>query len=170
MRMTIEEIMSLSTNGMKKALKQAVDKAALKFLLKQKDKQSKGSELFYDSLQIQSYLTSGSKLSHREMKQLFQLRSRNLQIKDNFPNQYNDRDCVIHQCSGQDSQRGLFYCDYLEPIKIITESSVEYDDIFSNDISKQSLAMKITYQKYMSRMKYLASSSEMRTPGDQEDG
>ena len=170
MSMTKEETMSLSIIGMKKALKVATDTSAFEFLLKQKGKQSKGSELFYDSLQMQSYLKSGSKLSPREMKQLFQLRSHNLQLKDNFPNQFTDRDCVIPECSGQDSQRGLFYCNYLEPINTLTETAVEYDDIFSNEISKQKLAMKIIYQKYTSRNKYLASTSNMRTPGDQEDG
>ena len=164
-----ENIESFTKNGMNKALKEAIEKAAIKYLLKEKDKQSKGKELFYSSLQTQSYFKPDSNLSSREMKQMFQIRSRNLPLKDNFPNQFSDRNCVIPECAGQDSQRGLFHCNYLEPMNIILETGIEYEDIFSNNVSKQRCVMKVLYQKYESRLKYLASLTKKGTPGDQEE-
>ena len=162
LKLTIEEIKSSSKTGIKKSLNESINKAALDYLIKTKNKQSKGSELFYHSLEMQPYFQPQNRLSIRQMQQIFQLRSRNLPIKANFPNQFNDKRCVIPECSGQDSQRDLFNCKYLDPNNILMERSIEYEDLFSNDVKKQVLVMNILYQKYNSRLEYMASPHELR--------
>ena len=167
LNLTIEEIKSSSKTGIKKRLNESINKAALDYLIKTKNKQSKGRDLFYHSLEMQPYFLPQNRLSIRQMQQIFQLRSRNLPLKANFPNQFNDKRCVIPECSDQDSQKDLFHCKYLDPKNILMERSIEYEDLFSNDVKKQVLVMNILYKKYNSRLEYMASRAE--TPRDQED-
>ena len=157
--LSIEMIESMTKPNFKKYLLQSIPKAAFRFLQEKKSKQSKGSEIFYSALKTQSYFKAQSKLSARLMQKIFQLRSRNLPVKANFPRMHDNIKCVIPECNGEDSQKGLFFCEYLEPMNQVIDQYIQYEDIFTECVEKQKLVVNIIDQKYESRVKYLASQS-----------
>ena len=140
-------------------------KAAFAFLLKQKEKLSKGKEIQYNQLKLQNYLKSGNNLSVEQMRIIFMIRSRNLPVKRNFSKQFPDTKCVIPQCQGQDSQIHLFYCECIDNTNIIsTLHTSEYSDIFSENIIKQTLSMQILMKKYEGRQKFLSPHPRQGDP------
>ena len=155
--LTVEMIESMTKSKLKKYLSQSISKAAFKYLQEKKSKQSKGSEIFYSALKTQSYFKAKSELSVQMMQKIFQLRSRNLPVKANFPQMHVDVKCVIPECTGEDSQKGLFLCEYLEPINQIIHENIQYEEIFTDCVEKQKRIVNIIDQKYQSRVKYLAS-------------
>ena len=114
----------------------------------------------YKTLETQKYLRPESNLSLTMMRRIFQLRTRNLLLKRNFPNQFSDLSCVVPECDKEDSQPELIKCEYLEPKNTIGQTGIEYDDLFSDSVEKQVVITQMIYQKYQSRKKYLASSQE----------
>ena len=156
----LEEIESMTKREVKQKLKEAISKAAFEFLLTKKTQQSKGKEVQYNKLETQKYLRPESNLSLTMMRRIFQLRTRNLLIKRNFPNKFSDWSCVVPECDKEDSQPELLKCEYLDPKSTIGQNGIEYDDLFSDSVEKQVLITRIIYQKYQSRDKYLASSPE----------
>ena len=165
----MEEVETMSKNELKKMLKKKIDEAAMKYLNNVKQNQSKGRVLTYKTLNMQQYLKSESNLSVLEMCQIFQIRSQNLPVKANFSHQYKDTNCVVEKCNGEDSQEGLFYCNFLAPKNMIVRNQVEYEGIYSDDLNQQLEVARIVYQKFKSREKYLTSLNVKRTPGDQEE-
>ena len=153
--------------SVQKCLKESVETASFNFLMKKKVKQSKGSEIYYHKLEMQQYMKPKSKLSVRIMQQIFQARTRNLNLKKNFPNKFSDIKCVVPECDDDDSQKDLFDCRFLEPKQqVMTNGArVEYDDLFSDCVEKQVLVVQILNKKYQSRVKYLASQGG---PEDQD--
>ena len=91
------------------------------------------------------------------MQLIFQLRSRNLPLKCNFPSQYNDRKCIVNECSDEDSQSDLYTCKFLEPLNIIKTNDLEYHDIFGDEVTKQVSMMNLIMRKYESRLTVLSS-------------
>ena len=157
----VDKIKLMTRIQFRTQLKESISKAALLFLRTKKDQQSKGKEVLYHKLEVQLYLRPESKLSLTTMRRIFQLRSRNLPIKRNFPRKYSNLKCVVSECKKEDSQPELFRCPYLEPKQpIISQNGLEYEDLFSDSIEKQVLVTRILYGKFESRTRYLASSEE----------
>ena len=86
-----------------------------------------------------------------------------------FPQQHQDKDCVVDECDGEDLQRDLFYCKFREPRDVVMSDLVEYEEIFLNDVKKQMIVMQILFQKYNNMLNYIASLTERETQGDQEE-
>ena len=101
------------------------------------------------------------------MQKIFEARSRNIYIKKNFPNIFQDTKCVIPECDREDSQYDLFYCEFLSPRNQMMINPVQYRDIFSNCVEKQLLVTQILNQKYESRMKFMASLVDSGASEDQ---
>ena len=130
--------------------------------MEQTSRLSKGSEIIYTKLNMQSYLKPGNNLSVIDMRTIFMIRMRNLNIKCNFPSMYNDRKCIVPQCSDEDSQFHLYSysCQYLEENTISEVNNGSYYDIFSNNVRRQCEVMNIIMQHFMTRQTIL--SSQMR--------
>ena len=79
-KMTFEEIEKMSNNKFKQMVKNKTEEAALKYLIKEKDKQKKIANLNYTSLTMQEYLVEGSR-DIRIARVIFKARGRNLEIK-----------------------------------------------------------------------------------------
>ena len=157
LNINIENVENMTKSQCKKFLTQSIEKAALNYLKEKQSKQSKGKEIYYHNLKTQSYLSPKSKLSVSSMQKIFQLRSRNLPVKKNFPNCHSDTKCVVTECQDEDSQEGLFLCKYLGPWNQVIERNTKYEDIVLDDVIKQMQIVKIIDQKFQSRIKYLAS-------------
>ena len=130
-----EEIAQMSKLKFKRIVNIAVKKAALKFLSDHMEKLHKGKEIAYTTLKTQDYLKSGNGLNSTDMKDIFKMRSRNIFVKTNFPNMFNDDKCVVNLCTGKDDQKHIFECTHLKTNKFSVDN-VKYEEIFSNEVSK----------------------------------
>ena len=146
-----ETLLKMTKPKFKYFIKDACKKAAFKFLLKQKSKLSKGSEISYTCLQTQNYFLPENRLTVTEMQNIFLLRSRNLPVQCNFPKQFTDRKCIVDICNGDDKQEHIFDCKYLEEnTNTLTNESTSYADLFRNNIYKQVTTMYILMNKFKS--------------------
>ena len=77
-------------------------------LKREKESLRKGHEICYVSLETQSYLLSSSGVSLENMRRIYQLRTREIHLKENFPSAYPDTECLFPGCTEKDSQRHIF--------------------------------------------------------------
>ena len=90
--LTHEEITCMSKNSFKKVVKKHVEETGLKFL--KGHIKSKGKEIEYTDIKMRYYLTSNSLLTLQEKKEAFKIRTRMTEIKTNFPNKFDEYNCV----------------------------------------------------------------------------
>jgi transcriptional/translational regulatory protein YebC/TACO1 len=104
---SIEETMDKSAiinsteTSYKKVIKTKVRKAAFKYLTELKAKHSKIKQIEYEDLETQRYLTSPLS-SNEDVSFLFSLRSRFIDCKANFKNQYKDTNILCPVCKDKD--------------------------------------------------------------------
>ena len=90
--MTFEEIGQMSKFRFKNLVKEKAKEAAFKYLLEEKSKQSNILDLQYDKLEIQEYMTEGSR--NKEIaKVIYKARGKSLDIKTHKKWKYNDLQC-----------------------------------------------------------------------------
>ena len=142
LQLEIDDITLMTKNELKKNLKELISESAFKHLTKKKDQQSKGRQIHFPRFEMQKYLSAESRLSLTTMRRIFQLRTRNLPIKRNFPNKISDLSCVVPECDKEDSQAELFKCPYLEPKYAVGQRDIEYEDLFPNSVVRQVLEHK----------------------------
>ena len=124
---------------MKEIVKSAMEKAAFDFLIKEKNKKSKLSNLNYTSLQCQSYLLS-NKISTRR----FRARCRMINIGDNMGR----KDELCPACELElNTQKHITECIVIKmscPSILANKSESKYEDLFSDDPDKiNNIAEKI---------------------------
>ena len=126
-------------NGLKKKLK---EKATL-FLFNYREKHSKTKNL--TNFKLQPYLTS-DKLTTREKKLLFSLRTRSIDVKRNYKNKFKfNMSCSLcRDDSQEETETHLLECSKI--ITKINTKDVKYEDIFSENIDKQVKITKIFNQ------------------------
>ena len=81
------------------------------------------------------------------MRQIFKIRSKTFQVKANFSKQYSNKDCVVKECQGKDSQKELFHCIYLEPKNLVSLNDLEHEDVNGRNVDKQSRVTEIIFEK-----------------------
>ena len=93
---TDEQISALSKQKFKNFVKKRANELTVKYLQKLKRKNSKSNQLEVENLEISPYLQD-ARFSREEREVLFQLRSKTIQVKENFRNAYihNDMLCVL---------------------------------------------------------------------------
>ena len=155
--LSFTEIEEQSKYMFKKVVKQACFKAAFKYLIYEKQKLSKGANLEYSSLKTQSYLKSGTGLNTQDIKEIFSIRTRNLFLKTNFPGMFSDDKCVKKPCNERDTEFHLFNSDCFKKENTIVQINLDYNQIFSNDVSKQKLIKDIIIDRYKTRSNILSS-------------
>ena len=92
-KLSFDEISKMSQNKFKQIVKQKTEVAAFKYLIKEKNKQTKISLLKYSSLKMQEYLLEGNKNTYIS-RLIFKARGRNLDIKTHKKWKYDDDLCV----------------------------------------------------------------------------
>ena len=85
LNLTMDAIKMLSKEVLQKQLKVAVQKAAFKYLIGEKEKRNKVKHVDHTHLRLQPYLCPGI-LEIQEAKLLFQLRTRMIDVRENFKN------------------------------------------------------------------------------------
>ena len=105
--------------------------------MKEKNKLSKGREIKYKEHKMQSYMKPGSGLAPDTARKIFSLRSRDLQIRGNFPNSHEDLSCVMPLCQERETQEHLWSCSFLAPENVIVQQDLQYYNIFCENVRKQ---------------------------------
>ena len=156
--LSFDAIARQSKSGFKIIVKKAIHQAAFNYLCNLKSKLSKGSEIHYSEFKTQNYLLPGNGLTLDCMRSIFQIRSRSLALKCNFSSQYPDTNCIVKICSGSDSQRHIYDCLYLNQHNdILMMSDIKYDDIFTDNVYKQTVVMRILINSYNYRQQIISS-------------
>ena len=89
---TFEEIRHMSKFSFKNLVKEKTKEAAFKYLLEEKSKQTNILDLQYDKLEIQEYMSEGSR--NKEIAQvIYKARGKSLDIKTHKKWKYNDLQC-----------------------------------------------------------------------------
>ena len=139
---SLDEISKISKLSFKSKIKVAIQEAAFEFLKCSKNEKSKLKDLLYDELKIQKYFNSDDLLTS-EKKLLFQLRTRMLNVKENFKNAHLDLVCPLCQTKN-DTQQHLLECQIiLKDSCSVVDPEMQYSDLFGKDVRKQALLTRI---------------------------
>ena len=143
---SFEQIEQMSKASLKKVLKEKTRQAAYKYLIDQKSKQSKISDIKYSELKMQLYLAEGER-DIRLTKLIFKARGRTLDIKMDKKWKYDDTSCSgckINEETGEEIMR----CKDLGD----NDENVSYKCFFE-DLPEQIKAAKILDKKLKRREK-----------------
>lgn len=157
--LTCDEISTFSKPRFKKLIKTACKNSCFKSLLRDKSKLSKGKEIDYSTFEMQNYFQPGHNLTNLSARRIFKVRSRDLPIKGNFPNQHDNITCPMPSCQERESQDHLWSCQFLDAGNKICQSGTEYLDIFGNDVRKQEIVMTIIFNRLEIRNKSCKNSA-----------
>ena len=135
--------LEININTIKKSKKAKLKKDIQKIILNKsvfylqniKSTQSKLENLVYTKLQMQKYLLS-SKLTEKEKSLLLKLRTRIIDVKDNFKNMYPDSDLLCSlNCGEYENQQHLLDCPVLidKCEALYEDSTVQYSDLFRSE-------------------------------------
>ena len=128
---------SMSKNKFKKFIKLKIRNAAFQYLNNERDKKEKVKHIVYKKFKIQNYLKSAS-FSNFEIEILSKLRSRNINVKDNFKSKFTHNnvtnlECSIDNCFENENQQHLLKCrPVIEKMDKMYSSDISYNHIFSN--------------------------------------
>ena len=92
--------------------------------------------IVHSELKIQDFLQPNNVQSVHLSKFLFSARSRMLDFKTNFCKKYSDLNCPLG-CDEPDSQQHGLHCDKIATNSVDANQSVRYEDLFSNQVEKQ---------------------------------
>ena len=81
-------------------------------------------------------------------------------MKTNFPSAFTNNFCLFPTCMEKDSQNHIFESKCFSPENEITETNINYADIFSNDVIAQVRVIKILFSRLDIRRKYITLSGE----------
>ena len=142
-KLTFKEIENMSVWSFKKLVKSKTKAAGLKYLLGQKERQSKTLQIQYDELAIQEYLVDGH--CKKSLSQLiFQARSKTLDIKMQQKWKYADKICIGCK-TREESGEEILLCENLNYENRVAENPIKYDWFFSitvSDMVKVGLVME----------------------------
>ena len=112
------------------------------------------------TFQTQPHLMSDSGLSVETMRKIYHIKCRELPVKANFPSAFENNFCLFPYCTNEDSQYHIFSsnCFISDSINEITDTSVKYSDIFSDNIQSQVNVVNIMFSRLERRKKYITLS------------
>ena len=140
-KMTLQEIKEMSEGSFKQLVKNRTKIAAFKYLLKEKEKQSKIANIFYEKLEIQEYLNSGQ-CSTKISKLIFKARSETLDIKTQRKWKYADRICIGCKQNEETGQE-ILVCEKLNDENRKADNPINYTAFVENDLTKIVKAAKL---------------------------
>ena len=123
-----------------------MNEKASNFLLNYKPKQNRSKVKNLTKFSFQNYLKS-DKLSTKEKKLLFSLRTRSIDVKTNYRNKYQfDMHCKLcKNVNEEESEIHLLKCDIITKniSHDINLTSAKYENIFSENVEDQIQITKI---------------------------
>ena len=153
--LTLETIKLMSKEEFQKVVKNAINKTAFAYLNVEKQKRDKVKHIEHRYLKLQPYLCPGN-LNIREAKLLFHLRTRMVDVKENFRNKYPDTICPVCKGDLKDTQEHVLVCSVLNHDRnMIVKSPVVFSWIFGTDVVKQSEVTRLFQYLWNLRTKFL---------------
>ena len=157
LKLTLEEIRTISKQKYLKTLKEKIKESALKYLLKKQGK--KGSEISYSSIEMSEYLQPFNKsLTIEQKREMFAVRNRMVDIPTNFSSK-NETKC---ECGEIEDMVHIYecktFCDNKQPV-------IPYKQIFNGNLKEQILV----YTKFSENLKTRAMMKEQSHPCGQFD-
>ena len=154
--MTDDDIESISSYKLKNYLKKTAQKLTLNYIESLQQKHSKSEKYETADLSTADYLTDG-RFSKYERELLFKLRSRTIQVKNNFQNGNLENLfcdlCKLFTCT----QEHVLSCpEITKKVRIVNTTQVEHSDIFGN-VDQQLTYIKIYSQFWSERQSLLES-------------
>ena len=154
--MTDDDIESISSYKLKNYLKKTAQKLTLNYIESLQQKHSKSEKYETADLSTADYLTDG-RFSKYECELLFKLRSRTIQVKNNFQNGNLENLfcdlCKLFTCT----QEHVLSCpEITKKVRIVNTTQVEHSDIFGN-VDQQLTYIKIYSQFWSERQSLLES-------------
>ena len=154
-KLDVSDVENLPVATYQRLVKESALNQALKYLngLKVKENQqaSKTSRIQHRKIGMASYLKP-NQISIQEAKFMFTLRSRMLDIKCNYRGKYSDVICP--SCKQEDdTQQHLLVCSSLNIDVVVAGSLPDYNDLFSENLSKQVQLSSILKACYDERIK-----------------
>ena len=149
-------IKSLKKDAFKRLIKKKLFEKSSEFLLNLKNKENRSKSKNLMSFNLQSYLQT-DRLTTRQKKLLFSLRTRSVDVKTNYRNMYQfNMQCRLCE-KYEDSERHYLECEkILNNIEFNSDlTNIKYEDIFSTDIQEQINVTKIFDQIFKLRRKLL---------------
>ena len=145
-----EQIKECSKNQFKTLVDKCITKAALAYLNREKGTKSKVLHIKHKELKMQTYLEPNKHSIHLK-KSIFLLRSRMLEIGENYKRNKKKSECPLcKDKNSPDSQAHLLMCPELEENEIVTKK-VEYDDLFDDSLEDQAQVAQIILRKFKRR-------------------
>ena len=129
--LTSTEISKMKKCKFKKLVYNRLQEVAREYLISLKEKHSKLDNI-KNTYNLEPYLTSNN-ITTEEKQTLFKLRTRMIEVKDNFKSYYG-QDLTCKFCPEKETQSHLLVCR--EIVDTIDTSKYSYEDIFK-DIKKQ---------------------------------
>ena len=130
---SMDQIAKMSDTLFKKFVKESCKKKALEHLLREKESLSKIKNNYYTNLKMQTYLSS-SKLTIRQKKIMFKLRTRMTKVGYNYGKKVLCPLCLNHE----DSQEEMLECVILklQCKELYQKNDEKYDDFFPQILTK----------------------------------
>ena len=149
-KMSFEEIGQMSNMKFKNIVKQKTEEAGFKYLLIEKNKQTKIADLNYENLEMQEYLNDGNR-NTRISKLIFKARGRNLNIKMHKKWKYSDAICVGAE-KNYETENELLLCAGLGDRN--ENEELTYSWLFDSSVTKM-VKVAIEIEKRLKRRKVL---------------
>ena len=146
LNLTFDNIARMSKYQLKAILRDAVKKEAYKYLSDIQAGHSKTKNLRYSGLQMQPYLTSHRSTTIQQKAMFFKLRTRMIDVRDNFKT---GNVSVLCRCcqKGVETQAHLLQCEALGEQDLVT-SLPNYNDLFEEDPVKIEQIGTILIEKF----------------------
>ena len=159
--LNFSQIAAFSKQKFKQLVKISAKNSCFSYLLKEKSKLSKGSDILYEKFETQAYLSPGNNVSLESMRKIYYIRCRQLFIKCNFPSYFNDKKCLAPH-DELDEQKHLYNCSFFSRPNEICD--LKYEEIFSNDVRNQTKVMKQLFSRLQVRESFLPSDGRPIDP------
>ena len=131
-KLSFEEMEKMTEWSFKKLVKEKTEKAAFKFLITEKEKQTKISNIEYKKLKIQEYLGSGCG-NLKLAKLIFKARSQTLDIKTQRKWKYTDNLCTGCNVKEETGQK-ILVCEQFNDKNSTNNDSAKYSHIYSDNV------------------------------------
>ena len=156
--LTHDEIKNIPKHKFKEMVKTFIEKASFTNLLEEKNKTSKGRNVEYNEFKMQHYLAPGNQIVINDMRKIFQLKIRDIPVRQNFPKAYNSMICPSSECDINETQQHLLDSNCWineETAQSVNSNDLKYEDIYSNNVMNQFKVMSVIFQRIAVRDKHL---------------
>ena len=152
--MSIEEIKNISLNRFRNILKEAIAQKAFEYLIEKRG--SKGQEISYTCLKMSDYLMPNSSgLSVTGQRYIFSVRNKMIFLPANFPLNMKETNMKC-ACGDKEDMRHVYVCTHWNTER----EEIEYDMIYTDNISQIVKVYKRFEKNYQTREKYRSENNE----------